>query len=424
MPRITRSDWTPKLCHHKPTGQAFVKIDGKTVYCGPFGSAAADAAYLALVGEWMLRKAGKTAEVAKPEGGKPSPVGSSITVTELCVEYVRYAEGYYQRDGEPTRHFAAIKSAIRRLRARYGNLPATSFGPRALKDVRDSMIREGLERRTVNGYVSIIALAFRWATAEELVPAGIYEALKALSPLKRGRSEAKEGERVRPVADAVVEQTKQHLPRAIADMIDVQRLTGMRPGELLQLTTGAIDSSGRVWVYRPARHKTLHLDKDREVYIGPKAQEIIRRYLRVELDKPLFSPANVVADLRAAKREARTTKRSAAQGRRDSKRRALAKFRRRAPKDCYTTASYARAIARAAKLAFRPEGMTDAEFAAWKCPYHWHPHQLRHSRATELRKSFGIEAARVALGHADVTTSLIYAEKDRGVGLKIAAEVG
>jgi integrase len=423
MPRITRSDWIPKLGCHKATGQAIVKIDGRVVYCGVHGSAEADAAYQALVGEWLLRKAGKTAAIAKPEGAAP-PVGSSITVTELCVEYVRFAEGYYQRDGKPTRHFANIRSAIRRLRARFGNLPATTFGPRALKDVRESMIREGLDRKTINGYVSIIALAFKWGTAEELIPSGIFEALKALAPLKRGRSDAKEGEPVRPVADAVVEETKKHLPRTIADMIDVQRLCGMRPGELLQMTTGAIDSSGRVWTYKPARHKTLHLDKDREVYIGPRAQEIIRRYLRVELDKPLFSPAATVEELLAAKREARTTKRTAAQDRRDSKRRALAKFRRRPPKDRYDPTSYARAIARAVKVAFRPEGMTDAEFAEWKCPYHWHPHQLRHSRATELRKSFGIEAARVALGHSDVETSLIYAEKDRGIGLKIAAEVG
>jgi integrase len=423
MPRITRSDWIPKLGKHT-TGQAIVKIDGRVVYLGVHGTAAADAAYQALVGEWLLRKAGKTAEVSKPEVGTVSPVGSSITITELCVEYVRYAEGYYQCDGKPSRHFGAIKSAIRRLRARFTNLPASSFGPRALKDLRESMIREGLDRKTINGYVSIITLAFRWATAEERIAPGVFEALKALAPLKRGRSDAKEGERVRPVADAVVEETKKYLPRTIADMIDVQRLTGMRPGELVQLATGAIDTSGQVWVYRPARHKTMHLDKDREVYIGPKAQEILRRHLRAELDVPLFSPAKTVEEVHAAKRAARTTKVTKAQKRRDANRRALARFRRRPAKDHYTPTSYARAVARAVKVAFRPERMTDAEFKVWKCPYHWHPHQLRHNRATELRKAFGLEAARVTLGHADLATSLIYAEKDRGVGLKIAAEVG
>jgi hypothetical protein len=90
MPRITRSDWIPKLGRHKATEQAIVKIDGRVVYLGVHGSAATDAAYQAIVGEWLLRKAGKTAAIAKPEG---AVVGSSITITELCVEYVRFAEG-------------------------------------------------------------------------------------------------------------------------------------------------------------------------------------------------------------------------------------------------------------------------------------------------------------------------------------------
>ncbi|MCC6228518.1 MAG: site-specific integrase [Phycisphaerales bacterium] len=424
MPRVRRSDWIPKLCHHKPTGQAFVKIDGRVVYLGAHGSATADAAYLGLVGEWMMRRAGATASIAKPEGGPVPPVGSSITITELCVAFVRHAESYYQRDGQPTCAVAAVKAAIRRLRARFGNLPASTFGPRALKDLRASMIREGLSRKTINGYVSTVALAFRWGTSEELLPSGMYESLKSLAPLKRGRSEAKEGAPVPPVADAVIDATKRHLPRQLRDMVEVQRLTGMRPGELLQMTTGAIDTSGKVWLYRPAHHKTAHFGKDREVYLGPRAQEIVRAYLRVELDAPLFSPARTVEELRSAKRSARTTKRSASQTRRDSKRRALARFRRRDAKDYYTPSSYARAIARAVKVAFRPERMTDAEFSAWECPHHWHPHQLRHTAGTELRKAYGIEAARVVLGHADPGVTLIYAERDRGVGMKIAAEVG
>ena len=31
---------------------------------------------------------------------------------------------------------------------------------------------------------------------------------------------------------------------------------------------------------------------------------------------------------------------------------------------------------------------------------HWHPHQLRHTHATEVRRRFGLEAAQVALGHS------------------------
>ena len=43
----------------------------------------------------------------------------------------------------------------------------------------------------------------------------------------------------------------------------------------------------------------------------------------------------------------------------------------------------------------------------------WHPNQLRHTRATELRKKFGIEAAQVALGHSHAAITEVYAERDR-----------
>jgi len=45
------------------------------------------------------------------------------------------------------------------------------------------------------------------------------------------------------------------------------------------------------------------------------------------------------------------------------------------------------------------------ELDAWRKAHRWHPHQLRHNAATELRKEFGLEAAQILLGHtkADVT---------------------
>ena len=68
-----------------------------------------------------------------------------------------------------------------------------------------------------------------------------------------------------------------------------------------------------------------------------------------------------------------------------------------APKDHYTTGSYARAIACAC----------DAAKVT-----HWHPNQLRHTAATYLRSLYGIETTRVILGHSAIATSEIYAEAD------------
>jgi integrase len=54
----------------------------------------------------------------------------------------------------------------------------------------------------------------------------------------------------------------------------------------------------------------------------------------------------------------------------------------------------------------------------------WHPNQLRHNAATALRKEFGIEAARVVLGHRSALVTEIYAEADRGRAAEIMERVG
>ena len=54
----------------------------------------------------------------------------------------------------------------------------------------------------------------------------------------------------------------------------------------------------------------------------------------------------------------------------------------------------------------------------------WHPHQLRHSAATSLRKKFGLDVARVILGHSSPAVTEVYAELDREKASSIMAEFG
>jgi integrase len=53
----------------------------------------------------------------------------------------------------------------------------------------------------------------------------------------------------------------------------------------------------------------------------------------------------------------------------------------------------------------------------------WHPHQLRHSHATEVRRARGLEAARVLLGHRTVEQTLEYAEADARLASSIALDL-
>jgi integrase len=54
----------------------------------------------------------------------------------------------------------------------------------------------------------------------------------------------------------------------------------------------------------------------------------------------------------------------------------------------------------------------------------WTPLQLRHTAATALRARYGLEAARVVLGHARAETTQIYAERDQARAREIMTELG
>ncbi len=60
-----------------------------------------------------------------------------------------------------------------------------------------------------------------------------------------------------------------------------------------------IDRSGETWTYRPESHKTEHHDRDRVVFIGPKAQAVLLRYLARDPSMYCFRPCDSEAKRRA-----------------------------------------------------------------------------------------------------------------------------
>jgi integrase len=194
-------------------------------------------------------------------------------VNEVILAFwTRHAEGHYRRGGgSPSGELANFRDSLRPLRQPHGRTPAAGFSPLKLKAVRQAMVDAGLARTTINQRVGRIVRVFKWAASEELVPAAVYHALRAVSGLPRGRSAAREPARVRPVTDAEVGAIRPHVTRQVWAMVELQRLTGMRPGEVVGMRTGDLDTAGGVWVYTPARHKTEHHGRERTVFLGPRA---------------------------------------------------------------------------------------------------------------------------------------------------------
>jgi integrase len=54
----------------------------------------------------------------------------------------------------------------------------------------------------------------------------------------------------------------------------------------------------------------------------------------------------------------------------------------------------------------------------------WHPNQLRHSKATEIRKEAGLDAARAVLGHRTLTITEVYAEIDQAKAAAVMEKLG
>ena len=214
-------DSLPKYRKHRATGQAVVTLSGRDFYLGPHGTKASRREYDRLIGEWLA--AGRQPLHVSPE---------QLSVAELCVGYLKYAHARYVKNGRPTSEQSAIRAALRFVRANYSRQPAAEFGPLALKAVRNSMIAADLAITTINQHVGRIRRMFRWGVAEELIRPEVYQALVALPGLRKGRGEARETKPVLPVDDATVDATLPHLPEVVADMVRLQRVTGMRPAEV------------------------------------------------------------------------------------------------------------------------------------------------------------------------------------------------
>jgi integrase len=54
----------------------------------------------------------------------------------------------------------------------------------------------------------------------------------------------------------------------------------------------------------------------------------------------------------------------------------------------------------------------------------WSPRQLRHTRATLIRRAYGLEAAKAVLGHTDTKITEIDAERDLELAMRIMREIG
>jgi integrase len=371
-------------------------------------------------------------------------LGPALTIAELLVMYFEHAKIYYrQADGTVSPEVTNLEYAVRGMREMFGELPCHEFGPLKLKQVRQRMIDNELSRRHINARVNRIRRIFRWGGENELVSGLVVHQLNMLTGLRRGRGGVREAPPVKCVSLQVVEATIPFLPPRVAAIVKLLVYTAARTGEICNMRTCDLNMSGQVWIYKPAVHKTAYHGIERNIYLGPRAQEVLRPWLKHDAPSAyIFQPRESVDDRNGSLRARGITPSYPSYAARKL-REQMARKRIHPPGDHYRTAAVRRAIERACQLAFplpapwakeedesmrlwqhRLTNEQKEQIKKWHKAQRWHPHQLRHLAATMLRKQFGIEVARLLCGHSSLAITLIYAEEDAQRAIEAMSKVG
>ena len=393
----TKKGEIPKILHYKSKDLAYIIVGGNKKYLGKFGSPEVEIKRLQV---WADHLAGRDSSNRKPI----PTVKSSVAV--LVQKFLDDARSVYTKHGRQTGTYEQFKIAVDPLLKYFGLTQIQDFGPLALKKLRQKMvddervvkypsgkeIRQKLSRNTVNKRIAMIKQVFAWGVENELVSESIASALRYVRDLRAGQTTAHEMPPVRAVESHAVNAILSFLPPTIDDMVRIHRIIGCRPSEVCNLRWCDTNESDDIWIFTPWEWKTEHKNQERPIPILPEAQQFLEKYRHRPVEEFIFSPRETVRIVAERKQAARKTKVTPSQAKRAKE------YSKKPPKhnERYSTRSYERAIDRACDKAGIPR---------------WNPNQLRHAFATEARELFDAETAQLILGHAQLNTTEIYAEK-------------
>jgi integrase len=325
---------------HKATGQAFVRVEGRMVYLGKYGSPESRVRHRNIVAAAQARQ--EAFDLMRP-----------LSVGELCERFVQAMQREYGRRSWQDIEARAVALTVC---AKHAGMEAATFGPKALQDIRQAMLKQDrLTRYGINRRKQHIVAMFKWAVSEELVPPSVWHSLQAVRPIRRGRGRDNPPRvPADPVAvDAVVERLQADGNTGAARCVRFMRATGCRPAEAYGATPADFRLSESLPTYTVREHKCAHRGMDRVIPLNAAAVAAVQDSLA---DRP--QTHGLVFPNGAGKR--------------------------------WDNRTLPRMIARACEaLGIQP----------------WTPYQLRHLAATEAVNRTGNEAAVAAmLGHAPDST--------------------
>lgn len=343
---------------------------------GVWGSREAADAYRRWAAEWYAT-AGRAAEE-----------GRAVSVAGLVLACLDWAEQTFRKRGKITSEVHGFRAALRVVVELYGDLEVGRFGPTQARTVQRAWVTDGLALKTCNDYLGRLKRCFSFGVSHDLVAAATADALAHVEPLAPGRTAAPVSEPVGPVSDEALQKILPHLHRdpvrrhVLEAIVRLQRCTGMRPGEVLELRPDDIDREQTPWLYRPpSGGKTFHLEVVREVFLGPEARSLLGPWIeQCQPGQPIFRlPARRPRDGRELV--------------------------------AVSSAFYRRCLAEACRHAGVPVVT---------------PSQLRHAKATEIQRRYEDDkAVAAALGNTPEVARQVYVDGPaRAAARRIAEELG
>ena len=380
MTRLTNR--MPKKCRDR--NQAYSWHNGKRVYHGIWGTPEADSHYKRFIAALLenptlpLQMAGR----------------ADVFVSELADAFL---EGNVSRLDKNT--IVMFRQAIGYLVKIYGGNSVDDFSPKKLKICRLQMVQAGtLCRNQINRYTGYIKRIFAWGVEEEIVQPNVIHALRVVKDLRRGEEGTFDHPAREAVPDDVIAATLPFLAPTVAAMVQVQRLTGMRPAEVFKMRVGDIDRNrgNGLWYYTPESHKTEAYIGKKPIPLGKPEQELIAPYLiGKKSGAAVFSPCTAMKERAIEARSNRKSKLTPSQRERDAKR-----AEKNASKvgEFYDRSSYRRAVKYAIEKGNRH---------GQKIPQ-WTPYLLRNSAATAIELEHGLDEAQAQLGHTSANMTKRY----------------
>lgn len=379
---------------HKASGQARVKIQGRHVYLGRFGTAASRAKYAALAANFAA-----TDTAPAPTG----PNGHAHLTIEVFARFL--ADAKVKKSDKELWHYRRVASAVAAV---VDELPAVAFDVAALERVRDALIAGswlstearthpkagGWSRNHTNAAMRRVRTVWRWAEYKGLVRPGAWSHLRTLPALARTDRHVRQTKPREGVEWGDVAAVLPCLPAAVAAMAEVQWWTGMRPCEVCRMRAGDVEWSGAgagripeesrknpgtvvYWLQAGKNLWRAGREGAEAVILGPEAQRVIRPWLDAARSKGGDAP--IFPSVRAG--------------------------------CCYTTGGYAQAVAGAFE---RNPGLLK-----------WTPYQLRHGAKRRIKRAVGLDAARAVLRQSSISTADGYdRERDMVLATDAAKRTG